>query len=58
MMRNKIKKQKNKEPRTITSWTIKVCWSDGKTEFIDTTNMGDDVAQGVDNFLTEKEKIR
>lgn len=45
------KKQKKK---SISGWTIKIWWYNGDTEFVDTSDMPDDVAQGIDDYLYDK----
>jgi chemotaxis regulatin CheY-phosphate phosphatase CheZ len=56
-MNKKIKSKPPKNKRkSITGWTIKVWWDNGKTQCIDTSDMYDDVCQGIDDYLTEYEK--
>ena len=46
---------KHSKKKSITGWTIKIWWDKRKHgEFIDTTDMPDDVAQGIDDYLYEK----
>ena len=42
----------------ITIWTIKV-WREGriKAEVVDTSDMPDDLAQGIDDYLHEKHEV-
>lgn len=43
-----------KKRKDITGWTIKIWWNNKKTEFVDTSDMPDDVAEGIDDYLYEK----
>lgn len=41
------------EPLKIMGWNIQITWTDGKSETI--MDLPDDVAQGIDDYLTDLE---
>lgn len=43
-------------PLKIMGWNIQITWTDGKSETI--MDLPDDVAQGIDDYLTELEVNR
>lgn len=46
-----------RQGKKITSWTIVIWWDNKKEEYIDTSDMPDDLAEGIDNYLYEKLEV-
>jgi hypothetical protein len=43
-----------KRGKTITSWTLTIWWDNKKEENVDTSDMPDDLSQGIDDYLHKK----
>jgi len=52
--------KKKRKKSHITGWTLKIWWGNKNVglpeteEYVDTTDMPDDIAQGIDDYLYEK----